>query len=96
MAGGRDPPWLLTQDVSLKGGTVPQGASAAKEGPGNADREVRASWSRAFSAKCLQVQHIPLRAGQESKETEDLVAAMWLKEYLESHMQAEAKSQNTN
>lgn len=49
--------WHLTQDVSLKDSTAPQGASAAKEEPKEVDNEVWVSSAR----------HIPLSAGQESK-----------------------------
>ena len=45
--------WHLTQDVSLKDSTAPQGASAAKEEPKEIDNEVRVS----------SVPHIPLSAG---------------------------------
>lgn len=95
--GERQGPTLASdKDISLKGGTFPQGTSAVKEGPRHVDHEARASWSRTVSAECLQVQHISLSAGQESKETEDLVPATWHKEHLESHSQAKATSGKTN
>lgn len=45
--GERQGPTLASdKDISLKGGTFPQGTSAVKEWPRHVDHEARASWSR--------------------------------------------------